>query len=171
MNGVTDRQFGSGETQKEVIRSVMGDLPNVKTGAIGDYPGTLARANSYSGNTTGILRELTGGGFFIDNGKANALGTDEYIDQGGDVLVINAKSGLLGTPILEQTIVRFDMIFEPAITTGTKVKLESLTEENFSGYYKVTGVKHRGMISDAVCGSVITTGEFFYTKILTGVEP
>ncbi len=169
-NGVTNAQFPAGVRQKDVITNIAGTLPFTEVGAIGDYPGQLTRGNSYSGSTTNILSELTGGGFFIDGGKANALGTNEYIS-GPRALVINARSGLLGTPVLEQTIARFDMLFEPSLNVGFRIKLDSLTEGNFNGYYKVTSVKHRGMISEAVAGSVITTGEFFFSKLLTPVMP
>lgn len=167
VNGVTNQQFPAGVPQETVIRSLASSLPNVKMGAIGSYPGVLSRGNTYSGNTANILSELTGGGFFVDNGKANALGTNEYIADVGSIGIINSKSGLLGTPVLEQTIVRFDMLFEPSLNAGQKIFLDSLTESNFNGQYKVTAVKHRGMISGSVAGSVITTGEFFYTKLLT----
>lgn len=166
VNGTTDKQFPSGTPQTVVIGSVMQDLPHIKPGVIGDYPGSISRGNTYSGNSAKILTELTGGGFFVDNGKANALGTNEYINAPGSMLRVTAKSGLLNTPVLEQTIVRFNMLFEPNLNVGTAVFLESLTEENFTGIYKVTSVKHRGMISEAVAGSVITTAEFFYNKLL-----
>ncbi len=168
-NGATSMQFPSGVAQRSVITALAQSLPNTKVGAIGSYPGVLTRGNSYNGNTTEILNELTGGGFFIDNGKANALGTNEYIVNAGGVQTINAKSGLLATPVLEQTIVRFAMLFEPSLTVGARINLESSTEDNFSGVYKVTAVKHRGMISEAVCGEAITTGEFYFNKLLTGV--
>ncbi len=167
-NGSVSAQFPAGTPQKEIIRSVAGTLPHVDVGAIGDYPGSTTRGSSYSGSSTEVLGELTGGGFFIDNGKANALGTDEFIDAGGP-LVINARSGLLGTPVLEQTICRFDMIFEPGLLVAHRIQLDSASEINFNGLYKVTAVKHRGMISEAVCGSVTTTGEFYFSKLLTGV--
>lgn len=169
-NGVTDTQFPAGTEQKTVIKTLIGSLPFVTLGGVGDYPGTLSRGNTYSGNTTEILSQITGGGFFVDQGRGNALGTNEFLeDIGAGITVINAASGLLGTPVLEQTIVRFDMIFEPNLQAGQKIKLESITEANFNGEYKVTAVKHRGMISEAVCGDAVTSGEFFFTKILTGV--
>lgn len=170
-NGFVNRQYGAGTPLKSVMSNMISSgLPNVSPGGIGDYQGTIARSNSYSGQTVGILSELSGGGFFIDGEKAYVLKTNEFIEDAG-TLVINSASGLLGTPILEQTIVRFDMIFEPSLNVGRKIKLSSLTAGNFNGEYKVTGVKHRGMISEAVAGTVITTGEFFYTKILSGVNP
>lgn len=166
VNGVSDVAFPAGTPQQTVISTLMNDLPNVQPGSVGLYPGQLQRGNAYSGNTAEILGNITGGGFFVDNGKANALGTDEYIPS-PNVLLINSKSGLLGTPVLEQTIVRFEMLFEPQLNAGEKCVLDSITEGNFNGEYKITGVNHRGMISESVCGSLITKGEFFYTKILT----
>lgn len=170
-NGVANRQYGAGTPLKAVLTDIAtSGLPNVKPGAIGDYPGTLTRDNSYSGNSASILSEVSGGGFFVDSSKWYILGSNEYIgDQ--SPLVINSQSGLLGTPVLEQTIVRFDMLFEPSLNVGRRATLTSLTESNFDGDYKITAVKHRGMISESVSGSVITTGEFFYSKILQGVTP
>lgn len=168
INAKTNTQFPAGVAQKTVIESLVSTLPNVKPGAIGNFPGTLGRGNAYSGNTTSILSEITGGAFFIDVGKANVLNTNEYIE--GPTIEISPSSGLLGTPILERTIVRFDMLFEPQLNVGRKVGLTSSSEGNFNGEYKVTAVKHRGMISESVAGKVITMGEFFFDKILTGVS-
>lgn len=165
-NAETNKQFVAGTRQKDVIRSVMGDLPHLKVGTIGDYPGVLSRGNSYAGNSADILRQITGGGFFVDKGKANALTTNEFIPTPEGFLQIDASSGLLGTPILEQTIVRFDMLFEPRLNVGVAARINSLTEENFNGLYKVTAVKHRGVISESVGGNATTTGEFFFNKLL-----
>lgn len=160
VNGVTDTAFPSGTPQKTVIKTVMKDLPHTTPGVVGDYPGTLTRGNTYSGNTAGILTQLTGGGFFVDNGKANALNSAEYIAAVNGTTLVNAQTGLLGTPVLENNLVRFDMLFEPGLNVGHRIQLISGTENNFNGFYKITAVKHRGMISESVCGSLITTGEF-----------
>lgn len=172
VNGVTNNQFPAGTPERSVIQSTLGNLPGVKIGAISpNYSGTIPRGNTYSGNSANILKDqLVGDAFFIDNGKANVLGTNEYISDLGGVTVINNQSGLLQTPVLEKSIVRFDMLFEPNLQVAQKIRLESITENNFNGEYKVTGVKHRGMISGAVAGAVITTGEFFFTKLLTPVS-
>lgn len=167
-NGQTNLQFSAGTLQRDVIRAIMAGLPRVAIGVIGDYPGAIARGNTYSGNATAILADITGGGFFVDGGKAYALGTNEFIAAVNGTTVINSQSGLLGTPVVEQTIVRFDIVFEPGLNVGQRILLDSITEANFNGLYKVTGVKQRGMISESVCGAVVTTGEFFYSKILRG---
>ena len=169
-NGITDVQFVGGTPIKSILIKLGSTLPYVSLGAIGNYTGVLGRGASFSGPTIDIISQLTGGGAFIDNGKINILHDDEYLSNGVGI-VVNSQSGLLGTPVLEQTIVRFDMIFEPGLNCGEKIELRSDTESNFNGDYIVTAVKHRGMISEAVCGSVITTGEFFYIKSATGVQP
>lgn len=162
VNSLTNQQFQSGTPQSTIIKSIMGDLKSagVAKGAIGSFPGKTSRANSYSGSTTEILAQLTNGAFYIDNGKANCLGNSECLI--GGIPLINAKSGLLGTPIREQTLLYFDMIFEPGAVAGQRIKLESITEANFNGFYKVVSVKHRGMISEAVCGDAITNLGMFY---------
>lgn len=168
-NGVTSKEYAAGTTKKEIITDLAASLPDTTLGAVGDYPGVLTRGNSFNGNTAQILAEESGGGFFIDDGKANVLGNNEYIEIGANPIIINSQSGLLGTPALQETIAVVEMIFEPTLNVGHRVILDSLTGGNFNGDYKVTAVKHRGVISEAVAGSVVTTAEFFYTKALVGV--
>lgn len=167
-NGITSTSFPSGTTQADVIKNLLGSLKGVSVGKVGNYPGTLGRGNAYSGSTTNILTELSGGGFFIDNGKANALKTNECLQ--GDLLLIDSASGLLGTPVLEQTILNFDMLFEPRLIVGQKISLRSQNDPSFNSDYKVISVKHRGMISEAVCGEAITSvGLFTGTQFLNVV--
>jgi hypothetical protein len=170
VNGTTETEFAAGTTDRSKVLSIMENLPGVTPGVVGSYPNASGRRNAYNGNTAQILSEITGGGFFIDNGKANALGTSEYVQATNGITLVSSATGLLATPVLEQTIVRFDMIFEPGLNAGHRAVLQSDTEKNFNGTYKITGVKHRGMISESVCGSLITTGEFFYDKILIPVQ-
>ena len=108
---------------------------------------------------------------FIDNEKVNVLGNSEYIQTPTGAFPVNYATGLLGTPVLEQYIVRFDMIFEPRLNVGETVLLDSITDNNYNGLYKIIGVKHRGMISESVCGDAITTGEFVFTKLGVPVAP
>lgn len=155
-NAISDTTFQSGTSISSVLSSLIGDLPGVSHGVIGNYPGTLSRGNAYSGATVDLLRSLSGGGFFIDNGKAHVLRDNECLD--GAIQVINSQSGLLGTPKLEGGVyVVFEMLFEPRLSIGQIIQLDSITGANFNGFYKVVGVHHKGMISDAVCGDATTT--------------
>lgn len=173
-NAVSNVTFPEGTPQSTVIESLVSDLDSsgVKPGTIGVFPGTLSRGNAYSGNTCDLLEQITNGRFYIDNGKAFALADTECIIT--PVTTINAASGLLNTPVREQTIIRFEMLFEPKLIIGQQVTLDSITaDSNINGNYKIVALKHRGMISDAVCGDAITTVELLQplgTQKLTLVQ-
>lgn len=158
--GQTNEQFPAGTPQATVIKTLAQSLPGVSLGAIGKYEGVLGRGNSYNGPTLSILRELTGGGVFIDNGQVNCLGNNECLV--GEIEVISPASGLLGTPVREAQILHFEMLFEPRIIVGQKVRLQSSTDVSFNGDYKVVSVEHHGVISEAVCGDAVTTVGLFY---------
>lgn len=155
VNAITNQSFPSGTPQESIIDSLAGSLPGVSVGAIGSFPGEISRGNSMSGSTTDLLRDISGGAFFIDNGKAHCLKDNECLE--GNIPLINSKSGLLGTPIKEQTYINFDVLFEPSLKVGQLIRLESETAEHFNGTHKVLSIKHRGMISEAVCGTAITS--------------
>lgn len=180
VNGVVNLPpFPAGTLIRTVIETIAASgLPNVTIGAIGDYPGTISRATAYTGNTMYVLNQLTSGGAYIDSGKFYALGMNEYVAGLSSVGVISAGSGLLNTPVLQQNIMHFEMLFEPGLQIGQQVFLDSITApksvassakgnsslsaSNFNGQYKIISVKHRGVISDAVCGSCTTEGAFFF---------
>jgi hypothetical protein len=152
---------------KTVIRNLIGSIKDVTVGVVGDFKGSTPKNITLNGNTMDVLRDLTGGGFFIDNGIGYALTNSEYSIKLGPPSVINKDSGLLNTPILENNLLRFDIEFEPNLVIGSAVMIDSTTLDtsvtsNFNGTYKLTSVKHRGMISETVCGEVVTTGEFFF---------
>lgn len=155
VNSITNQSFPSGTPQKSIIDSLASSLPGVSVGAIGNFPGEISRGNSMSGSTTDLLRDISGGAFFIDNGKAHCLKDNECLE--GNIPLINSKSGLLGTPIKEQTYINFDVLFEPSIKVGQLIRLDSETAEHFNGTHKVLSIKHRGIISEAVCGTAITS--------------
>lgn len=171
VNAFTNNQFPKGTTPTTMMQAFFENLKEKGTepGAIGDYTGQLSRGNSYSGSTIDILREISGGGFFIDNNKAHALKDDEALE--GDIQVIDARSGLLGTPVREQTYLNFDMLFEPRLIIGQKVRLNSITGANFNSDYKVLSLKHTGTISGSVAGNAITSvGLSYSTRALKVVR-
>lgn len=169
VNGQTDTTFPPGTSQRDIFLAFIGGLPNVQRGAVGSFPNKLARGVSISGNTTELLRELSGGGFFIDNGKAYCLGDAECLQ--GEIEVITSASGLLGTPRREETYLTFDILFEPRLIIGQKILLNSITGANFNTFYKVVSLKHKGIISESVSGEAVTSvGVFFGPESLTTVQ-
>lgn len=153
-NSITNQSFVSGTPQSSIIDSLIEDLDGVDKGAIGNYPGAISRGNSYSGTTTDQLSQITGNGFFIDNNTAHCLSDTEAI--AGSIPVINAQSGLIGTPILEQQYINITTLFEPGLKIGQMIDLQALSEIYFNGKHKVLSLRHTGVISDAVCGNALT---------------
>lgn len=166
-NGVTDLTVPRDTTQQAIVDSMVDSLSafGVTRGAVTEYPGTNQRANAYSGPTTEILSEITGGGFFIDNGKANCLNDNEAIRT--VIPVINSQSGLLGTPLREGVFTNIDTLFSPELMIGQVIELQSETDETFNGRYKIISLSHKGVISDAIAGSAtshvgLLPGEFTF---------
>lgn len=155
-NGTTQRQYPAGTPYQNIVDDFITDLRpfGIAPGSVAPVEGKTSRGNSYNGNTCDLLREITGGAFFIDNAKAHVLGDNECLED--NVLIIDSSSGLLNTPLLEDVIVHVEILFEPKVKVGQRAQITSLTEKRFNQLYKITGVHHRGTISDAICGDATT---------------
>lgn len=151
------RQYPKGTKKRTVVLDLVKTLQaqGVEVGSIGNIEGEELRGASYSGCAIDLLRELTGGAFFIDNGKANVLGENEHIQ--GDALNINASTGLLNTPVLEGPITTVEILFEPKVAVSRRVILTSSTDQNFNGPYSIIAIKHKVTISESVSGPAVTT--------------
>lgn len=166
-NAFTSTEFPAKVKTQTVLSTLMDSLGQygIGKGAIGNFPQLHLLKNSFSDSTTSLLKELSGDGFFIYNGKAFCLNSNEVVD--GVLNVIDSNSGLLGTPFIEGGIfVTLEMLFEPRIVMGQKIKLDSKTFDlhdlidfgiDPNADYKVVGLHHKGMISETVCGEAITT--------------
>ncbi len=169
-NAITNIQFPANTQQQTIVEDMATsmtkpDSGGLSLGAIGTFPGSIPRGNTFTGNTTKILSEMVGDGFFIDNEKVNCLSDTECI--AGTPFLINSQAGLLGTPLVEESFIQLEMIFEPSLRVGQLVELDSTTADEeftgvrgtskYNGIHKVIGIRHRGMISAAVCGNAIST--------------
>ncbi len=157
VNGKSNQNFMEGEPNIGIMRRLMGDLPHVTIGTIGGIPGSLLRGNAYSGRTIDLLGDLlskTNSTLFIDNEAVHVLGENECLQ--GSIEVLDASTGLLGTPIREQNILHLDIIFEPRLILGQKIELRSQTARNYNGFYRVQSIHHRGTISETICGEAVT---------------
>lgn len=160
-NSQTNQAFPTNTPQLTIMSTLAKSMAGfqVSSGAIGSYPGNISRGNTYIGSTTDLLNTLSNGGFYIDNRKVYCLGNNECAP--GGIPVIDSASGLLGTPVLQETTLSFEMLFEPGLIAGQKVQLVSSTDASFNGVYKVSLIRHRGTISAAVCGDAVTSVEMY----------
>jgi hypothetical protein len=161
-NGLTSRTYQSGTPNNVILKDLAGTLreQGVSLGAIGQVDGEIPRGNSYTGNASELLNELSGNKFFIDNQQVFILRENEVLDL--PVPVLTAKSGLLGTPVREKSNLILEVLFEPNIRVAQKVQVISQTADNYSGFYKVVAVHHSGIISGAVSGKATTKLNLFY---------
>ena len=127
---------------------------------IGNFEGKFKREVQVSGYADKLIQDYSGGHFFIDGDTILIMNEEEAFK--GVVNLIDAESGLLGSPQREDNFLLFDMIFEPRLLLGQYLSLQSSSVGYFNGVYKVIGYKHVGTISEAVCGDAKTTVRLQY---------
>lgn len=150
------KSFNKNTTKSDFIQALINQFPNIEKKFIASVVTDASkRGNIAHGNVGEILKELTNNKFYIDSRQAFILHDNEVIP--GGVQFINSESGLLGTPRRSDKFIELDMIFEPRIQVGQMITIESTTEKTFNGKFKVTGVTHRGIISDSMSGECSTT--------------
>jgi hypothetical protein len=150
--------FPKGTPRNVAIETIVRDIDKAGKGTVTvgkKYTDILKRAYAMAGEPMAILQQLTDGKFYIEEGNSYAIDETDVVP--GDLSLISAENGLLGTPKRMETVVEIDMLFEPRIKTSQLIELQSETADRFNGYYKVTGITHRGTISGAVCGEAITS--------------
>lgn len=160
-NAFTAQTIASGQSVAETLKLLANSLPRV-AGApvIGEFPATNKRGKVLFGPTWNVILQESQGLAVFDNGQVKILNVDEAI--AAEIPVINADSGLIGSPRRTQTSLEIETLLETRLTLGQIVKLESLTNKFFNGLYKVMGFTHRGTISPAVGGNCTTTISLFY---------
>ncbi len=163
--GQISAEYGSNTSYRFIVLDLISKLKpmGIQVGNIGLIEGTTGRGQAFSGNILDILRELTGGSFFIDNGKANVLRDNEHIS--GTAILIDSSSGLLGTPRLYDNMITFEILFDPRIAIGKIISLQSKTNKDYNGDYVVNGLTHKGVISPVISGVATTM-----VKCISGKE-
>jgi hypothetical protein len=168
-SGDVNTSFVAGTPNQVVVQSLMALVPKTTFGACSIFPGIIQKEEAYQGNAIQILDRITGGAFFIDKGKTYVLKSSDFVLRPGPVQIIDADTGLLNTPVLEQTMMRFETLFNPAIDVGSLVEVISITYPQLTGTWIVRSVKHRGTISPVISGTLITTADFLYIQAPTPV--
>ena len=156
-NGFISQSMPAGTPQVGVIKILMDSLPQVQGKVIGtSFLDQAKRGLVLFGNPAELLKQYTNNGFYIDSQVAYALDKTEVI-KGEGLTEISSNTGLLETPRRGEGMIEVQMIFEPRIKISQAITLLSETAKNYNGLYKVVGISHRGVISDAVGGECRTT--------------
>lgn len=147
----------AGWNVQDLARSVAGTMDYVQFGALGDVAIKNSRAVAMSGSSFEIFRRLVGDGLaFVDNGKLFGIGENEYLMKPGETALVLNPGNILGTPLRGEGYLEVNIVFEPGVFIGQLANLTS-QEAVYNGQYQVRGIRHRGVISEAVCGEAITT--------------
>lgn len=146
----TSTTFAAGTSTQEIVKSLIGEMPNLNQGAIAGDNMLFLRPVTVEGNTWQQIQTYSNYKAFVDLGVVNVLGDNEAIK--GLVVVIDSATGLLETPRREDAALTVKMLFEPKILMGQVVELKSSINPLYDGQYKVVNVKHSGIISEAVNG-------------------
>lgn len=164
----------NGYNFKDALVNVIKSMPNIKLGAIGNVNPPNSRGLTMMGNSWDVVNRITGDiPNFIDKETAHVLNLNEFIDDGtGQTLEleVTSETGLLQTQRRFKDRVDIQVLFEPKIDIGKKIKLNCLEVYN-RGEYKVIGVSHRVIISGATGGEAITTVNLWKGEELIPVSP
>lgn len=136
---------------------------------IGSFPTKNKRGEVLFGNAWTLLQQKANGLAFIDNGQVKALNYYEVFI--GQIPVLSADSGLLGSPKRTQTSLEFDMLFEPRLSVGQIVEVKSSSNTQFNRPWKVLGFEHRGTVSPVVSGDCLTSVRLWLTDKQLTIVP
>jgi hypothetical protein len=167
-NSYINIPFPAGTAYNDIINQIVDKVvsfdSNITIGLVDNFKslGKTARAYPCSGNAIDRLKDIVGeSGVYIDNMQIFVKKVNTVVPpkESQTVPIISSESGLIGTPVIESTLISFQMIFEPSLSVGQEINLQSGSELPlaYSGIKQITEVHHRGIISDAVCGDAITT--------------
>lgn len=137
------------------ILDYMTEKYDVKPGYITPDISPLPRNRTFIGQTMDLLnREYGGYDIFIEKGELNILGPNDVVP--GDIQVISAETGLLGSPKRANLFAEVETIFEPRLRTKQAISLYSNLMPEFNNLYEVVRIVHKGVISPVISGKLIT---------------
>jgi len=162
-NSRINDSFKRGENYRYAMEKVFAKLEGIRLGRISNKlvpdGDKILREQPVKAKVFDYLNENLSNKWFIDNEIINVLDNDECLE--GVFKVVSPETGLISTPRRSETFIDFDMIFEPRLLLGQLINLRSVTDPAFNGTYKLVTIKHRGNISDANSGQLITSCRVF----------
>jgi hypothetical protein len=169
VNGFVSQTLNKGASVNEALELLVNQLPNVDKGTIASQEGTLSRGRPFFGNTYTVLDETFRNKVYIDLEQLNLLDPNQAIT--GQLPLIKSETGLLSTPRRQQSYLQVDIVFEPRLTLGQLVAIESSINPIFDGQFKIFGITHQGTISGAISGEAKTTLQLFIgSEVLGGLK-
>lgn len=143
------------QTLGDVFRFLIPSFPNLKVGAIGGFDQNRDRPWVISGNAYNWIKNQSDNSAFIDNDKVYILQQNEVIK--GDAYTIDDSTGLLETPRRDDAFLSITSLLEPGVNVAQYLDIQSSVAREYNGRYKVAGMNHQGIISEATSGTAKST--------------
>lgn len=156
-SSLTFQTIAAGEPLSSLFKTLVGQFPTLKIGAIGNWPQIINRPATLNGKTWDLIKQYAQPGqTFIDNDKVYILQPNEVL-QTPVIPLIDSSTGLLGTPRREQALLIVDTLLDAGIQVNQLVELFTTVEPAYNGQYSVAGIEHKGVISGSVSGECRST--------------
>ncbi len=167
------KTIAAGQTQKQILTSLVQDFPHISAnpviGGVGDV--RMPRSVTVNGNLWNFIKTFSSPiKPFIDNEQVIIMKDSEV--RSSLITVIDASTGLLQTPRRDGGYLTLTTLFEPRVNMGQQMQVSSTVEPIYNGIHKVIGIQHEGIISDAQNGDLrsvfqLLTGSqiFNYTEV------
>jgi hypothetical protein len=105
----------------------------------------------------GLASEAAGAHVYIENGVCNMLGQNEVLPEANSLGILQSSTGLLGAPKYTDSTIICPMIFEPSLTIGAQIELNSTYTPQANGPCKIVAYSHQGIISGTQSGDLTST--------------
>lgn len=159
-NGFMSETFTKGTAIKDAIIQSVKNMPQLLVGVLGGPASsetTPVRGRVVVGNPYNEIQKMTDGQAFISGESLYVLADNEVMP--GDVFVLSGEDNKT-TPKRRDGYLEVDRIFSPELKVGRVAEIKSAVEK-YNGQYKIFGVKHSALFSQAEAGDATTTVSLF----------
>lgn len=103
-----------------------------------------------------LAREAAGAHVYVENGVCNMLGQNEVLPNTNSLGILQSSTGLLNIPKYTDSTILCSMVFEPSLTIGAQIELNSTYTPQANGLCKIVAYTHHGVISGVESGTLTT---------------
>lgn len=154
--GFVNTTFSKDADFQFLLQELLANVPTCEIGYITtNVKQVRKRGRTFIGQTTKLLEAYDFDEVFVDNGQLHILGKNDVIP--GQLMVLTADSGMIGTPRRGEQSITVDTIFEPQLVVGQALSLQSKIYPFLNQNYKLVGLRHYGTISPVECGNLYTS--------------
>lgn len=124
------------------VDAILRDMPNTDKGSITKLTETL-RPRVLVGSSSDLLAKISEGKeFYIKDEKIHILNDDEV--SSAIIPVVSAKTGLKNTPQQDHIETTFTTVINPTLKIGQLCELDSVTNPNVNGVYRIVQIATTG---------------------------